>query len=164
MVLQHRWVPLFHVPKTAVRFCKSSVYWNTQFFCAWGGSMMAAFSEGLAVADKAGLSTQTLLEVLVSHQTSPHPAWLLLLAGAQDWQLQLFAMVGFVTRVSKCHLVDLNAGTGSHCNANVQNERAIYDWGQIPDGVSFEASAEGYASGSRFRGWGSPVNACSRCS
>jgi len=28
------------------------------------GSMMAAFSEGLAVADKAGLSTQTLLEVL----------------------------------------------------------------------------------------------------
>lgn len=35
--------------------------------------MMAAFSEGLAVADKAGLSTQTLLEVLVSNQTSPHP-------------------------------------------------------------------------------------------
>lgn len=29
--------------------------------------MMAAFSEGLAVADKAGLSTQTLLEVLVSN-------------------------------------------------------------------------------------------------
>lgn len=126
----------------------------TRTMCLLCCSMMAAFSEGLAVADKAGLSQQTLLEVLVFTTFLDH---VLLLENVSTNSTCLFHSVRnwrFVgatcsrLKIKRMKLMDTLrkfAGAGSYWKHDVQTERTNDDSRQIPTCVSIEAPTEGYA-------------------
>ena len=90
---------------------------------------MAAFSEGLALADKAGLSQQTLLEVLVCNSTLPesHIACISVDSNLVSSTQKNGTFSRILTDWSNFLTAFLNAGARGNGKSNVQVERAIYD-------------------------------------